>query len=324
MPRDNLHQPTCPNAGPVFREPVLVCFSVSPKTFQGCAAQIPFFTLHSSFLLQSVWSSHFIILFPNSSFRSRSFIILNSSFILSPQGKCVDYNPVASRLAIMTTKFLALISVIGLASISLVQAQLLVPGGSPEASPSPTKHRAHKTAETTASPAEEAATPSTATSPAASPSPGKRRAHKKAEATTAASPAAAESTAAASASPAEKGSHKKAKTEAAASPAPKTEVAASPAPSASPSKFSLGNLFKPKTSASASPVAASPAPAARTTEEAANPPAPGGGHGLVWVNTETHVYHREGSRFYGTTKQGKYMTEQDAIQAGNKAAPKGP
>ncbi len=243
----------------------------------------------------------------------------------------------------MTTKFLALISVIGLASISLVQAQLLVPGGSPEASPSPTKHRAHKTAETTASPAEEAASPSPAESPEASPSPAKHRTHKTAEAAASpaeeaaspstatspaaspsASPAAAESTAAASASPAEKGSHKKAKTEAAASPAPKTEVAASPAPSASPSKFSLGNLFKPKTSASASPAAASPAPAARTTEEAANPPAPGGGHGLVWVNTETHVYHREGSRFYGTTKQGKYMTEQDAIQAGNKAAPKGP
>ena len=66
----------------------------------------------------------------------------------------------------MTTKFRALISVIGLASISLVQAQLLVPGGSPDASSSPTKHRAHKKAEPTASPAEETASPSTAESPA--------------------------------------------------------------------------------------------------------------------------------------------------------------
>jgi hypothetical protein len=49
-------------------------------------------------------------------------------------------------------------------------------------------------------------------------------------------------------------------------------------------------------------------------------PAPGGGHGLVWVNTETHVYHKEGSRFYGTTKKGKYMTEAEATKAGNKAA----
>jgi len=83
-------------------------------------------------------------------------------------------------------------------------------------------------------------------------------------------------------------------------------------------------LFKPKTSASASPAAASPAPATRaTTEAATNAPAQGGGHGLVWVNTESHVYHREGSRFYGTTKKGKYMTEQEAIKEGDRAAKKG-
>ena len=69
---------------------------------------------------------------------------------------------------------------------------------------------------------------------------------------------------------------------------------------------------------------ASSVPAGRTVEEAANPPTPGGGHGQVWINTETGVYHREGSRFYGTTRKGKYMTEQDAIQAGYKPAPKGP
>jgi len=212
----------------------------------------------------------------------------------------------------MTAKFLALISVIGLASICLVQAQLLAPSAVPAASPSPAKHRAHKKAAATASPAEEAASPSTAESPAASPSPEKRRAHKKAETTLAASPSTTEP--AASASPAEKRGRKKAK----------TEVEASPAPSASPGKFSLGNLFKPKTSASAGATAASPAPATRaTTEAATTAPAPGGGHGLVWVNTESHVYHREGSRFYGTTKKGKYMTEQDAINEGDRATAKG-
>jgi hypothetical protein len=220
----------------------------------------------------------------------------------------------------MTTKFLALVSAIGLASISLLQAQLLVPGGSPDASPSPTKHRAQEKAEATASPAEEAASPSTAESPAASPSPGKRRAQKKAEATAAASPAAEESTAAASASPAEKRSRKKAKTEVAASPT----ASPAPAPSASPSKFTLRNLFKPKTSASAGAAAASPARAKpAVTGPATNAPAQGGGHGLVWVNTELHVYHREGSRFYGTSKKGKYMTEQEAINEGNRAAGRG-
>jgi hypothetical protein len=49
----------------------------------------------------------------------------------------------------------------------------------------------------------------------------------------------------------------------------------------------------------------------------------GRGPGLVWVNTETHVYHKEGSRFYGTTKKGKYVSEADAIKEGDRAAAKG-
>src|SRR6266702_3879197 len=140
----------------------------------------------------------------------------------------------------MNTKFLAVISVIGFATVCVVQAQSPSPAESPAVSPSP---------------AEKAASPSPAESPTASPK---------------------------------------------AKPTPK------------------------KAKAERKPLpAASPVPAGRETEEAANPPAPGGGHGQVWVNTETGVYHREGSRFYGTTRKGKYMTEQDAIQAGYKPAPKG-
>jgi len=63
-------------------------------------------------------------------------------------------------------------------------------------------------------------------------------------------------------------------------------------------------------------------PAGRTTEQAPNPQAPGGGHGLVWVDTEAGVYYSERSPFYGRTQKGNYMTEQDAIQAGYKRAPK--
>ena len=77
-------------------------------------------------------------------------------------------------------------------------------------------------------------------------------------------------------------------------------------------------MFKPKSSVSASPAAA-PATAATT----AATPAAGGGHGLVWVNTETHVYHKEGSRLYGKTKKGKYVSEADAIKEGDRAAAKG-
>lgn len=40
------------------------------------------------------------------------------------------------------------------------------------------------------------------------------------------------------------------------------------------------------------------------------------GPGQVWVNTETKVFHRQGSKWYGTTKAGKYMSEADAMRAG--------
>jgi hypothetical protein len=47
-------------------------------------------------------------------------------------------------------------------------------------------------------------------------------------------------------------------------------------------------------------------------------PAPGGGPGMVWVNTKTHVYHSQKSRWYGTTKEGKYMSEEEAKADGNR------
>ena len=174
-------------------------------------------------------------------------------------------------------KFFALIAVIGFTCGCIVQAQSPTPAESP--AQAPTKGRADKKAQTTASPGETAAASSPAASPAGSPK--ARRTRKKAEA------------------------------------------AATPIPSASP-KSSFADLFKPRTSAAAtSPAPAKPAPAkgaSTSTKAPMGPPAAGGGHGLVWVNSETHVYHKEGSRFYGRTKKGKYMTETEAMKAGNKAA----
>jgi hypothetical protein len=142
-----------------------------------------------------------------------------------------------------------------------------------------------------------AQSPTPSGSPTTSPSPAKHRTQKKAE--TSPSPTAA---GAASASPA---AHKGRK---------KAETSPTPAASATPANpiTAIGSLFKPKTS----PTAAG----AKTKAETNATPAPGGGHGLVWVNTDTHVYHKEGSRFYGKTKKGKYMTEADAMKEGDRAA----
>jgi hypothetical protein len=40
----------------------------------------------------------------------------------------------------------------------------------------------------------------------------------------------------------------------------------------------------------------------------------------VWVNTKSGKYWKPGSRYYGKTKQGKYMPEADAISHGYQPA----
>jgi hypothetical protein len=42
--------------------------------------------------------------------------------------------------------------------------------------------------------------------------------------------------------------------------------------------------------------------------------------GMVWVNTESGIFFREGDRWYGKTKEGKFMTEADAQKAGYREA----
>jgi DNA uptake protein ComE-like DNA-binding protein len=65
-----------------------------------------------------------------------------------------------------------------------------------------------------------------------------------------------------------------------------------------------------------SPTPSEPAPASPAKTSA--PPAFQGnpGPGMVWVNLDSGVYHYEGSRYYGKTKSGKYISEADAVKAG--------
>jgi DNA uptake protein ComE-like DNA-binding protein len=85
-------------------------------------------------------------------------------------------------------------------------------------------------------------------------------------------------------------------------------AASSPSPSPAP---------KPK----AAVPAPDPAPAPSAAPAKASPVSQGSpGAGMVWVNTDSGVYHKNGSRYYGKTKNGKYMPEADAIKAGFHAA----
>jgi hypothetical protein len=96
-------------------------------------------------------------------------------------------------------------------------------------------------------------------------------------------------------------SKKKAKADASAEPA----TAAAPGVSASAAAPAPANRAAPVPSATASSTDIVSAKAS----------------GKVWVNTDSQVYHKSG-RWYGTTKKGKFMTEDEAKAAGYRAAKK--
>ena len=90
---------------------------------------------------------------------------------------------------------------------------------------------------------------------------------------------------------------------------PATAPTAKPAASAPPA-----TLSKPALPENSTPAIKKATPATPATSAAA-----GGGDGKVWVNTASNTYHCPGTKYYGKTKKGEYMTEADAKAKGNHA-----
>lgn len=106
-----------------------------------------------------------------------------------------------------------------------------------------------------------------------------------------------------------------------ARPAPFTNAATPDAPATTPKiapPAGQRNQTPPGSAGASAPSVGSPA-APATVPKVATSSTASGGPGVVWVNSQTKVYHCQGDRWYGKTTQGSYMSESDAVAQGDHA-----
>ena len=105
----------------------------------------------------------------------------------------------------------------------------------------------------------------------------------------------------------------------AAAPAPAPAPAAAPAPAPAPMAPAPAQTAQPKPAPAPTKPMAKPTGAGQfSAESEAKSRCPT--DTVVWLNTKSHIYHYPGTRSYGTTKQGAYMCEADAVAAGDRAS----
>lgn len=98
--------------------------------------------------------------------------------------------------------------------------------------------------------------------------------------------------------------------------APAVAIAEAPATKTSTPIVATPSTATPMaTSVKSSAPADAPNPSSPPVSKTIAPPAPGA-PGMVWVNTDTKVYHCPNSRWYGKTKKGEYVTEDEATAKG--------